>query len=301
MVPPESNRVRLAHVSDIHVSARPLGMRWGDYLSKRAVTWLNVGLTRGRAFALSARVLECLTADVAARGASHLVFSGDATHLGLDAEMRRVAELLHVGRTPGLAVPGNHDYLTRSAQASGQFEHHFAPWQQGVRIGPETYPFAQQVGHVWLVAVNSARGNRWFWDASGEVGPAQRERLRRLLKELSPGPRILVTHYPMFLASGAREHRAHGLTDLDAVIDIARNGGIGLWLHGHRHRFYFAPRSAATPIPYICIGSSTQQGLWSYGDYRIENGELLGRQRVFDPAKESFRDGIEFALDIRPQ
>src|SRR5436853_62013 len=72
-----------------------------------------------------------------------------------------------------------------------------APWQQGVRIDENTYPFAQKVGPVWLVGVNSARGNLLPWDASGQVGPEQCQRLAALLGQLDEGPRILVTHYPV--------------------------------------------------------------------------------------------------------
>ena len=42
-------------------------------------------------------------------GVEHILFSGDATALGFESEMRLAAELLEVDRRPGLAVPGNHD------------------------------------------------------------------------------------------------------------------------------------------------------------------------------------------------
>ena len=49
------------------------------------------------------------------------------------------------------------------------FEDAFAPWQQGRRIGVHPYPFAQQVGPVWLIGVNAATGNRLPWNATGAV------------------------------------------------------------------------------------------------------------------------------------
>src|SRR5262249_5145779 len=84
------------------------------------------------------------------------------------------------------------------------------PWLVGERIDNETYPFAQRVGPVWLVAVNSATANRWPWDARGAVGAAQLERLVALLDRLDGGPRILVTPYPRALPTGRCERRAPG-------------------------------------------------------------------------------------------
>src|SRR5205823_4783585 len=139
------------------------------------------------------------------------VFSGDATALGFEGEFQRAAEVLRVADSPipGIAVPGNHDYLTRSAASSGLFEQYFAHWQQGERIGEHRYPFAQRVGPVWLVGVNAARGNWVPWDATGHVGLEQRARLHELLQRLEPGPRLLVIHYPIRLSSGLHEPAHH--------------------------------------------------------------------------------------------
>src|SRR5262245_40726895 len=137
--------VRFAHVSDVHVSARTLGWRLGDCLNKRTTTWLNLRLRRGKLFRRAEDVLRALERDRRERGLDYVLFSGDATALGYPAEFARAADLLGVGRSPGLAVPGNHDYLTRAAAASGAFERAFAPWQQGERIGHDVYPFAQHV------------------------------------------------------------------------------------------------------------------------------------------------------------
>src|SRR2546421_483494 len=139
----------------------------------------------------------------------------------------------------------------------------------GERVDAELYPFAQRVGPVWLVAVNSATANLRPWDASGAVGPAQRDRLRDLLRQLPPGPRILVTHYPVCLADGRPEARWHGLRDLAATVRVAEDGGVGVWLHGHRHHPYFVAKPPGTPFPAVCAGSATQMGLESYGEYEI--------------------------------
>jgi len=202
--------IRLAHLSDIHVTAPDCRWRRGDWFNKRLSSWINLRfLGRGQRFAHTDAVLKALRDDLREQHVDHVIFSGDATALGFAEETARAAELLGVGgpdALPGLAVPGNHDYTTHADRASGHFEKHFAPWQYGERIGDAVYPFAQRVGPAWLVGVNSATPNVWPWDASGGVGAEQLARLEALLARLDGGPRILVTHYPVLLANGRREN-----------------------------------------------------------------------------------------------
>jgi 3',5'-cyclic AMP phosphodiesterase CpdA len=294
--------VRLAHFSDVHVTAKPLGWRRRDYFSKRFSGWLNIALLgRGHRFRLAADVLTALATDLRNRRPDRVVFSGDATSLGFEAECARAAALLGLddpGRLPGLAVPGNHDYYTRGLASAGFFERYFAPWQIGERVDQATYPFAQRVGPVWLVAVNSSSGNFWMWDAAGRVDAAQLHRLERLLEELAPGPRILVTHYPICLASGRRERRSHGLRNLPELITVAARGGICLWLHGHRHGAYHLAQPPQAPFPVICAGSATQAGYWSYGEYTIAGGHCRVTRRVYSPRNRCFVDKEGFELEL---
>lgn len=292
--------IRLAHFSDIHLSVPRLDWKLHDWFSKRLTSWMNHRVFgRARRFALADEIVERLMAELHARSVDHLVFSGDATALGFEAEIQRAAEALHVGRwaTPGLAIPGNHDYCTRIAAASGAFERHFAPWQQGRRIGEHPYPFAQQLGPAWLVGVNAATGNAWPWDASGAVGADQLLRLRQLLDSLA-GLKILVIHFPICLASGLRERSHHGLRDLDALLEVARAGGVGLWLHGHRHLPYHLQRPTGAAFPVICAGTATEQDRWTYSEYTIDGDRLDGLRRDYDPTAHCFRDGEAFALQL---
>jgi hypothetical protein len=184
-------------------------------------------------------------------------------------------------------------------EASGLFERYFAAWQTGIRIDNQVYPFAQRVGPFWLVGVNSCTGNRWPWDAGGSVRPDQLKRLEQLLARLEPGPRILVTHYPVWLASGKLERRTHGLRNLTDLISVAVQGGICLWLHGHRHTPYHHVRTDLTPFPVVCTGSATQFGLWAYGDYTLDGNRFHAVQRVFEPTENVYRDRDAFELQLR--
>ena len=150
----------------------------------------------------------------------------------------------------------------------------------------------------WLIGVNSCTGNRWAWDAAGSVGPAQLERLARLLGSLTQEPRILITHYPVGLADGRRERKTHGLRDLDALVKVAAEGGVCLWLHGHRHHTYQLVTTDLAPFPVVCSGSATQTGCWSYGEYGLDLQKLHGQQRVYDLQAGCFRDGARFELNL---
>jgi 3',5'-cyclic AMP phosphodiesterase CpdA len=295
--------IRLAHFSDIHITAPTLEWTLRDWFNKRYAAWVNFRwLGRRHRFSRADQILKSMMEDIGQRRPDHLVFSGDATALGFEAELKRAVQILNVGDSqmpPGLAVPGNHDYCTVPAAASGLFERYFAPWLGGTRLDGNTYPFAQHVGDVTLVAVNSCTGNRLAWDAGGSVGTEQLERLRQLLATLEPGPRILVTHYPVCLASGRRENRVHGLRDLQALVEVATQGGISLWLHGHRHGAYYFQQPPLAPFPVLCTGSATQNHLWSYGEYTLDGPTCHVLRRVYDPDANGFVEGPSFEVRLR--
>src|SRR4051812_29229274 len=104
---PHSAMVRLAHFSDIHLTARPLGWSAGDLVGKRTTGWVNLTLLgRGGRFRHAPAVVDVLRRDLATRGFDHLVFSGDATMMGFDSEMTLAAAALGVGDEslpPGIA------------------------------------------------------------------------------------------------------------------------------------------------------------------------------------------------------
>lgn len=295
--------VLLAHVSDIHITMKPLRLNRRDLFTKRLTGWINLRyLGRARRFRMAEEVLSTAMTEVRRRRPDHFIFSGDATNLGAETEFARAASLLGVGdpeMPPALAVPGNHDYYTRKVVNARIFEQHFGPWQVGHRVDDEVYPFAQRVGHVWLIGVNSSTANRWPWDAAGRVGPAQMERLRRLLTSLAPGPRILVTHYPVSLRNGRPENRFHHLRDVRELVAVAAHGGVSLWLHGHRHGAYHVTDPRVAPFPIICVGSTTQYGLWSYNEYTIHGLQFRVLRRTFCPDTRTFRDGKSFDLELK--
>jgi hypothetical protein len=294
--------VKLCHFSDIHLTVRPLGWTVRDVLGKRTTGWMNIALLgRGGRFQNASIVTDALRNDFATRGFDQLVFSGDATMLGFDTEMHTAAAKIGVGDpslSPGIAVPGNHDVYVPRAVRRAVFEAAFAPWQQGMRIGNSIYPFARKVGHVWLIGLNSAKPNFWMWDATGKVVEPQLARLRELTASLDPGPRIIISHYPILTQKRRPEPRWHRLRNWRRVRDVAAECGVCLWLHGHRHVWYVLPSGEHLPFASICAGSATQTRRWGYHEYMIDGWKLSGIRRVYDAKSNSFKDSDTFELEL---
>ncbi|MFL5242826.1 MAG: metallophosphoesterase family protein [Gemmataceae bacterium] len=298
----QNTQIRLVHLSDVHLTRPSLAWRRADWFTKRLPGWINLrAFGRGRRFENAERLLRVLMASLQDDPPDRIVFSGDATALGFQSELAHAAEVFGLSNSqalPGLAVPGNHDYYVHADVRSGWFEQHFARWQKGERVDDAVYPFAQRVGPYWLIAVNSAVPNRLFWDASGFVDKAQLERLGRLLNRLDPGPRILVSHYPICLANGRPEKRFHGLRNLESILEVAKQGGVCLWLHGHRHGPYWHQDTGLAGFPVICAGSATQNGHWSYGDYLLMGQKLHAARKEYNPETRLFEKKESFDLDL---
>src|SRR6266849_6681301 len=89
-----SSTIRLVHLSDVHITARPLGWTRADWINKRFPSWLNYQfLGRKLRFRQAEEILTALMADFQARQPDHVIFSGDATALGFEAEFARAASL----------------------------------------------------------------------------------------------------------------------------------------------------------------------------------------------------------------
>lgn len=295
--------VRLAHFSDVHLTTSNLGWKVRDFFGKRASGWMNVAVFgRGHRFRHANAVVQALLKEFHERPLDHLVFSGDATTMAFESEITEAAHRLGVWDTtlpPCIAVPGNHDLYTYGSVRRRVFEFAFSAWQEGERVDPDhTYPFAKKVGHVWLIALNSATANLFPWDATGKVGHAQLERLKRLVAKLDDGPRVVVSHYPLLTRARKPEARWHRLKDWRHVRDVAAACGVNLWLHGHKHAWYVLPAGDDLPFHCVNVGSSAQERLWGYHEYTIDGWQLHGLRRVYDPAALRFADFETFELTL---
>ena len=72
----QSSGVRLAHLSDVHVTVRRVGWRREDWLNKRLAAWFNLRvLGRGFRFRSANLVLEAMLEEFRTRRQDRIVFS----------------------------------------------------------------------------------------------------------------------------------------------------------------------------------------------------------------------------------
>jgi 3',5'-cyclic AMP phosphodiesterase CpdA len=280
---------RVLHFSDVHLNIPNPGWRPGDFLSKRLTGWLNWNITkRGRRFADANNRILAIRHLVHERDPDGVVFSGDASAIGFGSEAAAVAKILSGIELPKIAVPGNHDYYTRAGVKAQGFETAFADWQQGERIGKETYPFAVKIGSLWFVGVNSCCANSLFWDAHGIVGTEQLQRLDQLLQRLPDEPKVLVTHYPMCRSDGGCENRWHGLRDRDRLSEIVIRHRIRGWLCGHIHRGFLIKPTSDRPFLMFCGGSATQEGPASVSELMFDQDQTAVTKWQWDTTEKRY-------------
>ncbi len=290
--------LRLAHISDLHLIDATTRMRMRDWLGKRAVGWANRRITRSRLFDSAAVICRHLVETLPARELDGVMFTGDASSLGTALEFRLAAEIFaplwHA--MPGLAVPGNHDHYMRHSVRAKFFESTFADWQSGQRVDAHRYPFARQFNGIWFICVNSSRPNFAPWDSRGKVGHLQLERLEKLVYELPVGPKILVTHYPFLLGSGHPELRWRKLRDAKKLWAVLERDVV-FWFHGHRHVRYHVPIPGSNCTD-VCVGSTTQEGRWSYNEYTFTRDHLVILHRMWNQSDARFDDAGEEQLPM---
>lgn len=299
---------RLAHFSDIHVTASPGEIPWRALLSKRVLGWLNLRvLGRHAMFAGTGRLLEAFLADLETLAPDHILSTGDLTGLALPLEFEAargaLEPLLDSSRITG--IPGNHDVYVKSAEKARLYDDAFGAWTrtdlEAGDLPPDLralypYPLVRILGeHVALVAVRDVRPNA-FHDSSGRVGDPQLRALRHVLRDsriLSRPIRILATHCGFLRARGPRGvHRdqvLHRLRDFTKLLPIALEGGISLLVHGHTHHRFLCQAGSLTPIPVANPGSLTSAlHEVSYNVYTCREDSILVEARRYDRERHCF-------------
>lgn len=244
---------RLAHLSDPHLAPLPRP-RKRELASKRVLGYLN--WKRGRGAAHRADVLATLIDDLKRQAPDHVALTGDLLNLALRSELPPALEWLETLGPPGWVsvVPGNHD--TYVAGALGRLERVWDAYMTGDAIaalpggrdaeGHETadegesrfggsprFPYVRRRGPIALVGVSSGVPTGPFL-ATGKVGRRQRARLRTLLVDLGAEGRfrVVLIHHPPLPGTAKRTRR---LTDGAEFMDVLREAGAELILHGHEH------------------------------------------------------------------
>jgi len=284
--------MRVLHFSDVHLA---LGLRripLVDWTAKRMAGVANLLRGRGRHFEDVPGRLEELASLATAEGVDVVVFTGDMTALGTEAEFAAARDAFTPfieGPFHFIGLPGNHDLYTAGTVKRRRFMRHFGeavvsdlgdlelpgvasdgPWPLVRAFGPD----------LVVVAVNSARPNRAPWVSSGQIPPHQLGTLHRILATPAVQERVVLvaTHYAPRLPDGQPDSRHHGLTnatDFLAECSSIRTGGI---LCGHIHHTYRVRMPGEAEI--FCAGSATFSGREGFWLFDIEDGRFTVKRGI---------------------
>lgn len=255
MSPPiASARLRIGHISDLHVSDRRRYPRNG--FAPRDCDRHSLKLLRGLLVALR-------EAEVA-----HLVVTGDLTLSSEASEFERVGELLRAWAEKGrlTVVPGNHDVWTADAVKTSRFLRMVGPDGLGMRTAVESYPrVVLPAPEVAIVALDTARYGEDPDETPGRVGAPQLQACREMVREHAKEGRavLLALHHHLVLPreripSDAAVARTP-LADADKLIRLLADLRVAGVLHGHRHcAFRVDIPGAAGLTPVLCAGSGSR-------------------------------------------
>jgi 3',5'-cyclic AMP phosphodiesterase CpdA len=218
----------LAHLSDLHLAARP---RLSELPNKRGLGFIN--WQRGRKKVHRADVLDAITRDLKACAPDHIAVTGDLVNLSLPAEYARARDWLKTLGPPSdvTVTLGNHDvYVPGAVRLPAEF------WGEYMRgddsAEPGTFPFLRRRGAVALIVLSSAVPTAPLL-ATGRLGERQLSGLAALLDETSGWYRVVLIHHPP--VGSARRHLRR-LTDAKQFRQVLAAKGAELVLHGHDHR-----------------------------------------------------------------
>jgi 3',5'-cyclic AMP phosphodiesterase CpdA len=267
----------LAHLSDPHLAGWSVDRPWA-LANKRLSGWLSWRLNRSRIHL--AQVLDLMVADIADQAVDHVAVTGDLVNISLPCEFENAARwLTHLGPADKVTViPGNHDAYVAvpQSQGIGRWRDYMTDlaWDRADGAAAvDAFPFVRRVGPLALVGVSTAVPMPVFV-AAGRLGSAQLAALRSTLAQLrdSGACRVILIHHPPF-PGGA--YRRKALLDAREFVDVVREAGAELVLHGHTHVAGLG-RIGQTPVIGVPSASAVLSGhkdAAAYNVYRISRAE----------------------------
>jgi len=266
----------LAHLSDPHLAEWSVERPWA-LANKRLSGWLSWRLNR-RQIHLT-RVLDLMAADMAGQTIDHVAVTGDLVNISLPAEFENAGRWLErLGSADRVTViPGNHDAYVSLPQSEGigRWRDYMTDlaWERTNGAALDSFPFVRRIGPLALIGLSTAVPMPLFV-AAGKLGATQLAALRDTLLQLkeSGACRVVLIHHSPF-PGGA--YRRKALLDAQGFVDVVREAGAELILHGHTHVAGLG-RIGETPVIGVPSASAVQSGhneAAAYNLYRIARGE----------------------------
>lgn len=223
----------LAHLSDPHLSPLPRP-KLSELANKRVVGFAN--WIRKRRLDYRPDILDAVVRDLHAAHPDHIAVTGDLVNIALAAEFLPARAFLDRLGSPDRVsfVPGNHDAYVRATARHSQI--HWGDFMRSEGAGATAkpnFPFVRRRGPVALIGLSTALPTAPMM-ATGWLGTDQ---LARLAEELDRLRRedlfrvVLIHHSPTAPPS---EHFKR-LIDTPAFLQVLKEQGAELVLHGHRH------------------------------------------------------------------
>ena len=225
-----------------------------------------------------APVVEALVQFAAGQRPDVVVLSGDITQRARRTEFAAAKRLVErLAPSAVLALPGNHDVPLFNVVARALHPYQRYAEAFGAELEPE-----HEAADLLVLCVNTTRPYR---HKHGEVSAQQIERVARRLQRCAPHKlRLVVTHHPMHVPSGADEAnlvRRHG----DAARAWAA-AGADLVMGGHIHLPFVRPLSErmpdlARPLWVVQAGTAVSRRVRPGGEANSVN--LVRYERGGDP------------------
>jgi len=268
----DGGRMKLLHLSDLHfqtdLALNPFGpLDWRQLFARAEFVWQG----RPALFRNAGTTVRDLLAEALAKGADHLLVTGDLSAIGTREELEQARASLTAFEGRLTVIPGNHDRTSRRSAAN--FESVFGDLLRSDLPelsceGP--YPFVhliggQHAGGLAIIGLDSGRVPRIPGVSRGSIGPAQLSALERILEDARVHGRsvVIAVHHAPFKPDGTPDRWVHGLQDTDRLLAIADAHHTSVICHGHIHHRFKIERAGRTPL--FCAGSSTQrarEGYW---------------------------------------
>ena len=200
---------RFAQLSDPHLSS-PGSPNLFRLLNKRVLGYLS--WLRRRRHTHQPWIAELAARTVWNLDASHLVITGDLTHIGLNKEFSQVRRWLQNVGTPQdvTVIPGNHDLYVHE-----RWDHSFIEWEEymwgdeqstiesirtksALHALEQIYPIVRIRENTAFIGISSVFAAPWF-RATGKINQEQLTRLKIILQNprLNQYCKVLLIHHPI--------------------------------------------------------------------------------------------------------
>jgi 3',5'-cyclic AMP phosphodiesterase CpdA len=292
----------LAHFSDVHLGPLPKGSAFANFSPKRVIGAISWAFNRRQIH--RPEIAMALIEDIKNSRPDHISFTGDLVNIAALSEFRRGAEWLNnIGPSDGISfVPGNHDAYVAVpwAKSLGLFENYMT---SDLRQ-EEQFPFVRLRRNIALIGVNGAIPQS-LTHAGGNVGEAQRQRLREKLKTLRERGfyRTVMIHHP---PAPGLAHSWRSLSDAADLKLVLEQEGAELVIHGHNHTRtlnWLDSSHGAVPIIGVPSASMIDGGMHeaaSWNNYEIDRAkgkwQTLVSIRQWQGNEKSYKTVSEFEL-----